>query len=143
MGWSCGYDIKWERDIGYGVPAICDHPGCGEEIDRGLSYVCGQRPYGGDHGCGLYFCGVHLHSIEVPWDRDEGGWFCERCSESIENHTVDAYGDIEPAPVEFFDPTPDVAEWIKWKLTDDSWADWREANPTEVAALVESLGNQP
>ena len=28
MGWSIGYDEKWQRDIGYGVPAICDYPGC-------------------------------------------------------------------------------------------------------------------
>ena len=60
MGWSVGYDSKWERDIGYGVPAICDHPGCNKEIDRGLGYVCGGEPYGGEHGCGLFFCGEHL-----------------------------------------------------------------------------------
>ena len=24
MGWQVGYDSKWQRDIGYGVPAICD-----------------------------------------------------------------------------------------------------------------------
>ena len=60
MGWSIGYDEKWRRDIGYGVPAYCDHPGCGAEIDRGLAYVCcDQEPYGGDDGCGLYFCAEH------------------------------------------------------------------------------------
>src|SRR4051812_7048849 len=26
MGWSIGYDSNWQRDIGYGVPAFCDHP---------------------------------------------------------------------------------------------------------------------
>ena len=35
MGWSLGYDGRWKRDIGYGVPAVCDFPGCNEEIDRG------------------------------------------------------------------------------------------------------------
>ena len=50
MGWSIGYDSNWDRDIGYGVPAYCDHPDCNEEIDRGLSYVCGGEPYGGDRG---------------------------------------------------------------------------------------------
>lgn len=54
MGWSIGYDERWKRDIGYGVPATCDHPGCEEKIDRGLSCVCAnQQPYGGEHGCGL------------------------------------------------------------------------------------------
>ena len=55
MGWSLGYDSNWNRDIGYGVPAYCDHPYCNEEIDRGLSYVCGDALYGGDRGCGLFF----------------------------------------------------------------------------------------
>jgi hypothetical protein len=59
MGWSLGYDERWRRDIGYGVPAWCDHPECKEKIDRGLAYVCrDQQPYGGD-GCGLYFCDKH------------------------------------------------------------------------------------
>jgi len=32
MGWSIGYDGNWKRDIGYGVPAYCDFPGCWTEI---------------------------------------------------------------------------------------------------------------
>lgn len=28
MGWSVGYDDNWKRDIGYGVPALCDYPDC-------------------------------------------------------------------------------------------------------------------
>lgn len=54
MGWSIGYDKKWKRDVGYGVPTTCDHHDCNEEIDRGLSYVCGGDIYGGERGCGLY-----------------------------------------------------------------------------------------
>ena len=69
MGWSIGYDEKWARDIGYGVPAVCDHPDCDARIDRGLSYVCcNQEPRGGE-GCGLYFCEKHkgyLKYDEVP-----------------------------------------------------------------------------
>lgn len=60
MGWAVGYDSRWKRDIGYGVPATCDHPGCGAEIDRGLGFVCtDEQPYGGETGCGLYFCAEH------------------------------------------------------------------------------------
>lgn len=33
MGWSIGYDNSWKRDIGYGVPAFCDHPGCMTSIN--------------------------------------------------------------------------------------------------------------
>lgn len=99
MSWQIGYDDKWKRDIGYGVPALCDHPGCNEQIDRGLAYVCSHGdPYGGD-GCGLYFCLTHK-------------WFgkCERC-------------EAEKPP---FEPKPDIAEWTNFKMTDESWAEWRK-----------------
>lgn len=100
MGWSVGYDDNWDRDIGYGVPSVCDHPECSEKIDRGLSYVCGGEPKGGERGCGLYFCSKHR-----SW-RD----LCSRC-ESF----------LEP-----FSPKPDTQEWIEHKATDASWAEWRK-----------------
>jgi hypothetical protein len=116
MGWAVGYDSNWERDIGYGVPSICDQPGCGKEIDRGLSYVCGSDPKGGDHGCGLYFCEDHRHGA-LREDR----WvdLCDRCCNAKEPYK----------------PTPDTLEWIGWKLTDDSWQRWRDENPDQVAAI--------
>lgn len=101
MGWSIGYDTNWKRDIGYGVPAICDHPDCGEKIDRGLSCVCGGDPYGGDRGCGLYFCEKHLGCNPQ---------ICERCKSKSEPFT----------------PKPDVPEWIHHKETDPSWKAWRD-----------------
>jgi len=99
MGWSVGYDDNWKRDIGYGVPAICDHPGCNNKIDRGLSHVCGYEPFGGERGCGLYFCAEHL------W----AGSLCARCINS------------QPP----FEARPDIPEWLDWKMTDPSWAKWR------------------
>lgn len=117
MGWSIGYDDTWKRDIGYGVPAYCDHPGCGEEIDRGLSYVCGSEPFGGEHGCGLYFCSKHRQFHE--FDDDCCKEVCSRCAKG-----KDA-----------FKPTPEHPRWIAWKLTDESWQAWREENPTEVSRL--------
>ena len=108
MGWSVGYDEKRKRDIGYGVPAVCDHPACNEEIDRGLGYVCGGEPYGGEDGCGLYFCGKHLYPKK-----------CNRCNEHKEP----------------YEPKPDIQEWRDWKRTDESWAKWREENPEAAAAL--------
>ena len=108
MGWSIGYDENWKRDVGYGVPCVCDHPGCNRRIDRGLAYVCGGEPYGGDDGCGLFFCEKH-----------GGGMQCERCL----------------AGGEPFEPKPDVRRWVRHKLTHESWAQWRRENPEEVAAL--------
>jgi hypothetical protein len=102
MGWSIGFDEHWSRDIGYGVPAYCDHPKCDAEIDRGLSYVCGGQPYGGDDGCGLYFCEKHLNSSSL----------CSRCARREKP----------------FDAKPDHPEWLHHKATDVSWAEWRKQN---------------
>lgn len=119
MGWSIGYDETWKRDIGYGVPAFCDHPGCDKEIDRGLSFVCGRDPYGGDHGCGLYFCDEHhLGSKEIEGE-DEAYGLCERCEND------------EPP----FDPKPEHPRWIRHVLTDASWATWRAEEPQGVKRL--------
>lgn len=120
MGWSIGYDENWQRDIGYGVPAYCDHPGCGEKIDRGLSYVCGGQPYGGERGCGLYFCAKHLQY-------HAGYQNCERCACDADRP---------------FEPRPDHPEWVQWKLTDDSWQEWRDEHPDEVAQLRDALAAQ-
>jgi hypothetical protein len=119
MGWSIGYDENWKRDVGYGVPAICDQPGCGGEIDRGLAYVCGGEPFGGDEGCGLFFCGLHL------WHGQEGQ-VCARCR-------------IGSEP---FKPTADTDEWNQHKLTDPSWQEWRDEHPEEVAAMASSPSPQ-
>lgn len=117
MGWSIGFDSKWNRDIGYGVPATCDQPGCFEAIDRGLSYVCGGEPYGGEKGCGLYFCGEHL-----TCSRKLGARYVQVCGRCDKNRSP-------------YDPTPDTREWIEWKLTDESWAQWRDENPAKVDAM--------
>ncbi len=103
MGWSIGFDEHWQRDIGYGVPAYCDHPDCNTEIDRGLANVCcNEEPYGGDEGCGLYFCGKHHPYV---------GGQCTRCYHHAKT----------------FEPKPDHPDWIKHKATDSSWAEWRKA----------------
>jgi hypothetical protein len=118
MGWSIGHDTERNRDIGYGVPAICDHPGCGAEIDRGLGYVCGGEPYGGEHGCGLFFCAKHT---QYAGDRRDNKPLCKRCYWN------------KGAP---YTPTPDTQEWIHHKLTDESWQQWRDENPEQVAAML-------
>lgn len=116
MGWSLGYDDNWRRDVGYGVPAYCDHPGCDKMIDRGLGYVCGGEPFGGEHGCGLHFCGEHLWHRK-PRGHDRFVPNCKRCM-------------TYRAP---FTPKLDHPEWIDWKMTDGSWAKWRDENPSFVA----------
>ncbi|HEX8564106.1 MAG TPA: hypothetical protein VF648_00460 [Pyrinomonadaceae bacterium] len=132
MGWEIG--SFGDRDIGYGVPAVCDHPACNAEIDRGLSYVCGSDPYGGEHGCGLFFCEKHRNykevenkrTIRVPGEEKIYINLCARCY----------YG--KPS----FEPKPDVTKWINHKLTHESWAEWRNENTEEVESLKTVLRNQ-
>ena len=112
MGWSVGFDSRWNRDIGYGVPAYCDHPGCGEVIDRGLAYVCcDEQPYGGDNGCGLYFCRKHR------------GWECK-------------HDGLQPTP-----DHPDwIAHklahesWQRWRDQNPQWVAANTLSPTPAAS---------
>lgn len=127
MGWAIGYDENWKRDIGYGVPAECDHPDCSVNINRGLSYVCGSDPYGGEHGCGLHFCYQHLQY------EDFSGRFIQLCDRCIEVESEDS------PPVLCYTPKPDVLKWIGWKLKDESWGKWREHNPDEVKNMRSRL----
>lgn len=113
MGWSIGWDSRWKRDIGYGVPAYCDQPKCCKKIDRGLGYVCGGDPYGGEHGCGLFFCSKHRFM-------GEHAQVCKRC--------------LDDKP--WFKAKPDHPEWIEWKLTDESWEEWRQENPEIVKRMT-------
>lgn len=122
MSWSVGYDENWMRDVGYGVPATCDHPGCGKRIDRGLSHVCGGDMFGGERGCGLFFCAGHL---SYGLDGGPCVQVCERCAEGG--------NDIKP-----FESTPDLAEWVEHKRTDPSWAAWRAEQP-RFGALMASI----
>ena len=119
MGWAVGWDSNWNRDIGYGVPALCDHPRCSARIDRGLGYVCcDQAPYGGEKGCGLHFCGNHS---------DYRGR-CPRC---------------RAGKPPYKRPKPDVREWLEWKLKDESWQRWRKEEPESVALAQAALASAP
>jgi len=118
VGWSIGFDRNWNRDIGYGVSAYCDAPDCMKEIDRGLSYVCGGDAYGGDYGCGLYFCASHLYYARKTF-------LCRRCA------------DYRPSPYKRI--APEHPEWLHHKMTDPSWQQWRDENPHEVSQIAAKL----
>lgn len=114
-----------ERDAGYGVPAICDHPDCNEEIDRGLSHICGGEPATDSRGCNLYFCERHLYYRVVRhYGKMQVMQLCARCG---------------PRRRKPFDPKPDTPEWIRHKLLDESWGPWRKENPDEVVAMTNAI----
>lgn len=120
MSWAVGWDTTWQRDVGYGVPATCDQPGCDVAIDRGLAYVCGGEPFGGQYGCGLYFCPQHTDGCATVW-----GSLIE----------CDHFFKDDPT----YRPSPDTREWVEHKLTDPSWGFWREGHPHEVERLRKEL----
>lgn len=118
------------RDCGYSVPAVCEQPGCNEEIDRGFAYCCGGYP-DSEYGCHLYFCGKHMYYYNSdPKDDDsETVQLCDVCSYNNEhaNQTGDPDQYREPHPKK-----PDVLKWVVWKLLHESWDTWRKENPDEL-----------
>jgi hypothetical protein len=105
-----GYGVYEDGDrwAGYMVPAPCDFPGCEVKIDRGLAYKC------------------QLHVVWVTDDderEDEGCglFFCP-------DHLYDKHADDIQA-------RPDSLEWVRWMLSDGSWAPWREEHPDRVELM--------
>lgn len=90
MGWAnCGTDSEG-RPIGYAHEGKCDY-GCGNAIDRGLSYACGEMHGQLEYGCEGYFCPEHLFMACVA--PGEYRWLCQNCYDEMEamseaNHFV-------------------------------------------------------
>ncbi len=83
MSWAnCGEDSRG-RPIGYAFDAKCDHPGCKEKIDRGLTHACGGEHGFTEYGCEKYFCEEHLWNFI-----DTGGKvirICDECAQELIN----------------------------------------------------------
>jgi len=119
MGYQV-YKIKKDNGYrwgGYGVPAICEHPKCNKEIDRGMDYACGGEPFS-QYGCDRYFCGNHLvfHRFNTGFNSRECKLVCERCAEKKNS----------------FPYKPEAKEWLKHILKDKSWEKWRKENSEMV-----------
>lgn len=139
MGWAVGH--MNHRDIGYGVPSLCDHPDCDKKIDRGLAYCCGDEPWG-DIGCHLYFCEDHrffgvFDSEGNPIDQDAEEEKAAEAGEEFDDSGL-AYVEVCDrclAGLPCYQPKEDILEWVWWKLNAPSWATWRSEEP-EVALLL-------
>lgn len=84
MGWSLGVDSSrphGDQEIGYGVPATCEHEGCNKKIDRGLAYACGGQPYEDSYYCNRFFCYTHLYF--TPVELDGVGPVCRECYDRL------------------------------------------------------------
>lgn len=118
---------------GYGVSAVCEHPDCNEEIDRGMSYACGDEPFS-ELGCDRYFCEKHkkytgfkCDGSEELCDHEEDDCGCEFANVCERCATTD-----QPS----FPYKPETKEWVTHLLTHESWEEWRNKNPEEVEKLI-------
>lgn len=92
MGWAdCGDDSKG-RPIGYGHDATCDHPGCTEEIDRGLGWACGDMHGDHDWDCKGYFCSDHATYRYSP-DEERGARLCLPCATKLDETKAEDFLD--------------------------------------------------
>lgn len=67
------------------------HEGCETVIDRGMAYMCGDNPHGGDEdSCGLFFCYEHL---TYPWFNDEtiADQRCYPCAAEAERRAAEEH----------------------------------------------------
>jgi hypothetical protein len=113
-----------KRFGGYGVPTICEHPGCNKKIDRGIDYACGGEPFS-EYGCDRYFCEDHRewHEFNTGCGSREGAFVCNRCAQRK-----------LPFPYK-----PETREWVDHLLTDESWEEWRKENQDKVKELKNNL----
>lgn len=118
MSWAdCGKNEKTGQNMGYGWDSKCHKRGCGADIHRGLSYVCGSMHEGGTYGCGYYFCEKHLAFLFFHDREHETVQLCDKC-----------YASLEKALLE-----------DGWTDEDDGWKGPPDAEPT-ISALRPSVG---
>lgn len=116
MGWAVGDDRDHDRFRGYGVPAFCDAKGCGKVIDRGLAYLCDGT------------------TCERDYVDDEDARGCMDLDE-LEKPALFVCGDHTCADVDEDDLPPEHPDWVTHLLADESWEQWRVANPAKVEKL--------
>lgn len=110
-----------------------------KRIDRGLAYICGGDVGGGEHGCGLFFCGNHMfYYAGTNADGEHAPQLCDVC---LINFRLGA--DNYKLFAARYEPTPDVPVWLRHKLRHHSWAQWRAENPEEVKSIRNRLTPQP
>jgi hypothetical protein len=90
MGYAF-YTLDDGREAGYGVRDVCNEEGCFEEIDRGLAFLCGNDPHGGEVGCTGYFCSAHLFfAASTPEGTPQ---LCRRCIGAVLNDEAAEQGE--------------------------------------------------
>lgn len=117
MGWAnCGEDSKG-RPIGYAHDATCDHPGCTEQINRGLAYACGGMHGDTEYSCEGYFCEKHRQQC-LPVD-GRLQQVCDACYAEWRAYAI---------------ANPDDSEELIKYFVDWEGEDWAEPDPPAASA---------
>lgn len=135
MGYSVYYSDKNTRFQGYAMHAYCDHPGCKNEIDRGMGYVCcGNQDH--PNSCGGFYCAEHADLCTlISEDEFEEALDDEEVQEQLESYGLtempvfDEDGYFYHCQHEPIEKDKEHPQWLNHVLTDESWEEWRNANP--------------
>lgn len=119
------------------MTATCEHPGCNEKIDRGMSFACGGEPFS-EYGCDRYFCPAHLFYTQF----NKEGEVCSR-EDDCQCVTVAVCKKCHEGKGDLFDYKPEHPEWVYHLLNHHSWERWRKENPDAVAELQKLPSTMP
>lgn len=131
MGYSVYEDRRAASDsgvkrwAGYGVPALCDYPGCSESINRGLGSRCDswhEWKYLRD-GVEVEYTEYWDDEVEIVHSEGCNMFFCAEHSDHPEHDKANSV------------PKADSDEWLSFMFTDESWSRWREEYPSELGKL--------
>lgn len=147
MGYSLYFSDKNNRFQGYNMHAYCDHPGCKNEIDRGMGYVCcGNQDH--ENSCGGFYCSEHSELCTLITEDEFEGLEDDEVQEQLEHYGLtempvfdeDGYFyHCQHQPIEKDKEHPD---WLQHVLTDETWQEWREKEPEMAKHYQELLDKQ-
>ena len=141
MGWSMGHCGEHKRDIGYGVPAPCDHPECNEIIDRGLAYRCCENIHH-DASCKGYFCEEHRQNYVY---QDE---LADMSPEELKVLGIDSNEEVAQDDDGIIccrhtiQPHKEAVVWLEHILNDESWEVWRTKHPERIERFKKLLAEK-
>lgn len=136
-----------ERDAGYGVIALCDHPNCTAVIDRGMGYACCDAIHH-DGSCGGFYCSEHIMLWSVISKDEFEGLDDKEIQKLLEQYGLsdqyspsnmpefnecEQFNHCQHEPIQ----SKTAQGWVDWIKKDDSWGKWRELYPEKLQFMIE------
>ncbi|OTG87924.1 hypothetical protein [Acinetobacter sp. ANC 3813] len=139
MSYACYTSEKNGREQGHGVPAVCDHPDCTNEIDRGMGHLCFENP-NIEASCGGFYCSDHS-DLSVTITEDEfDGLDDDEALELAQSYGLDEVPVFDEdgyfyicnhKPIEY----KESRKWLQFIHDDESWQTWLEKEPVRAARI--------